>query len=141
MRWVLVLGNPSDSVALERIIKNTRGLGESTFAKIVAYAAHNGIPIMHALGLADQAAVAASYVGRCRKLYDRLEELKKQALSPDCSLAELVTKKTTGNSNPLEVWIVIKTKLSCLSALSSNSSRPEIKEISFKKARNGSSPS
>lgn len=90
LAYLYVLGNPSDSVALGRIIKNTRGLGESTLSKIVSYAAHNGIPIMHALGLADQAAVAASYVGRCRKLYDRLEELSKQALSPDCSLAELV---------------------------------------------------
>ncbi|MGM9999605.1 MAG: ATP-dependent helicase [Candidatus Bruticola sp.] len=90
LAYLYVLGNPSDSVALGRIIQNTRGLGQSTLAKIVAYAASRGIPIMHALGLADQAAVPPSYAGRCRKLYDSLQEFSRLASVPDCSLTDLV---------------------------------------------------
>lgn len=85
-----VLANPSDSVALERIISNTPGIGSGTFNKIIAFAAHDQLPVMHALAMADKAGVAARTAKLCRGLYDWLAELSRTASNPACSLTSLM---------------------------------------------------
>ena len=89
LAYLYVFNNPSDSVALGRIITNTPGIGEGTFNKIIDFSARSQVPIMHALALAEQAGIGKGIAGRCHKLYEWLVARSEYAQNFDCSLYDL----------------------------------------------------
>lgn len=90
LAYLQAMANPSDSIALGRIIANTPGIGEGTLHKIVEFAAHSQMPVLHALALADRAGVGPALAKRCRNLYQWLQERSEEALDPQCQLFQLV---------------------------------------------------
>lgn len=90
LAYLKILANSGDSVALSRIVACTPGIGEGTYNKIMAFAAHNGVPVMHAMAFAEKAGVSAKLAAKCRSLFDWLDALSGYALSAECKLHTLL---------------------------------------------------
>jgi DNA helicase-2/ATP-dependent DNA helicase PcrA len=85
--YLQVLDNPADTVSLARIANRPRrGVGDTTLARLAAFANAQGITLREALGRAEEAGVAAAplrAVGKLRALLDSLEAAAEELPVPD----------------------------------------------------------
>ncbi len=89
--YLQALDNPADSVSLARIANRPRrGLGDTTLARLAAFADAQGITLREALGRADEAGVGAAPLRAVRKLAALLDSLAEAA--PDLPVPELLER-------------------------------------------------
>ncbi|MDA0802459.1 MAG: UvrD-helicase domain-containing protein [Planctomycetota bacterium] len=76
LSYLRVLANPADDMALQRAAQNpSRGIGDSGFAKLSAYAAMHGTSVRAVLGKARAAGVAARTAKACEGFAAELDAL------------------------------------------------------------------
>jgi DNA helicase II / ATP-dependent DNA helicase PcrA len=89
--YLQALDNPADSVSLARIANRPRrGLGDTTLARLAAFADAQGITLRESLGRADEAGVGAAPLRAVRKLASLLDSLAEAA--PDLPVPELLER-------------------------------------------------
>src|SRR5262249_25974968 len=89
--YLQVLDNPADAVSLQRIANRPRrGIGDASLARLQAYAATQGITLMQALTLAQEAGVGAAPRRAVEGLRALLLSLSAQ--SQELSVPELVDR-------------------------------------------------
>jgi DNA helicase II / ATP-dependent DNA helicase PcrA len=72
--YLQVLSNPADAVSLLRIANRPRrGIGDTTLARLQAYADAEGIPLFEALGRPEAAGVTAAPLRALQKLHTLLQ--------------------------------------------------------------------
>jgi len=96
LAYVRLLGNPADEVSARRILNvPKRGLGETSVARLVAWAKDRGVPIAEAPGHAEEAGLTGKALKGAAALAQLLAELGRLAtiLAPG-DLLEAVADKT-----------------------------------------------
>jgi hypothetical protein len=89
--YLQAIDNPADSVSLARIANRPRrGLGDTTLARLAAFADAQGITLREALGRGDEAGVGTAPLRAVRKLAALLDSLA--AAAPDVPVAELLER-------------------------------------------------
>ncbi len=87
--YLQVIDNPFDTVSLQRIANRPRrGFGDTSLARLQAYADGAGITLWEALGRANEAGLAAASLRSAQSLHSLLQSL--MAGAQDMSLSELV---------------------------------------------------
>jgi ATP-dependent DNA helicase UvrD/PcrA len=103
LAYLQVVDNPYDSVSLTRIAnKPRRGVGDTSLARLSAFAAGEGISLWEALGRADEAALATSSLRAVQALHSLLQSLMAGAM--ELSVSELLgrTLERSGYIDALE---------------------------------------
>jgi DNA helicase II / ATP-dependent DNA helicase PcrA len=91
LAYLQVIDNPYDTVSLTRIAnKPRRGVGDTSLARLAAFAAGEGISLWEALGRADEAALATASLRAVQSLHGLLQSLMAGAL--ELSVPELVER-------------------------------------------------
>ena len=89
--YLQVIDNPYDAVSLVRIANRPRrGLGETSLARLQAFADGEGISLWEAVGRADEAGLAAAPLRAATSLHALLQSLMAGAL--ELTLSELVER-------------------------------------------------
>ncbi|MDD4843087.1 MAG: DNA helicase PcrA [Anaerotignum sp.] len=89
LSYLKVLGNPSDTIALRRIINvPKRGIGEASIDKLVAFAEENGISLFDALARLDEITELKTRASKFRDFYEIILSLQSDA--DTFSAAELI---------------------------------------------------
>ncbi|HWB23334.1 MAG TPA: UvrD-helicase domain-containing protein [Gaiellaceae bacterium] len=87
--YLQVIDNPFDNVSLQRIANRPRrGFGDTSLARLQAFADGAGITLWEALGRAGEAGIATAALKSAQSLYGLLQSL--QALAQEENLSELV---------------------------------------------------
>ncbi|HLF40498.1 MAG TPA: UvrD-helicase domain-containing protein, partial [Acidimicrobiia bacterium] len=95
LAYLRALANPDDEVSLKRIVNvPKRGVGETSVAKVEAYASGTGRPFGAALARAVDAGVSGKALSGIRVLLDVLEELEDVSLDGVGSTVEAVLERT-----------------------------------------------
>jgi DNA helicase-2/ATP-dependent DNA helicase PcrA len=77
LAYLNVLANPSDAVSFERIVNTPkRGIGDTSVAKLRAFAFDNGLDMITASHRADQAGIGGKAAVSLRELAKMLDELR-----------------------------------------------------------------
>ncbi|HZN14191.1 MAG TPA: DNA helicase PcrA [Acidimicrobiales bacterium] len=77
LAYLKAVANPSDEVSMKRIVNvPKRGVGDTSVAKIDAYAARTGVAFFEALGAAADAGVSGKALGGLADLQETLSELR-----------------------------------------------------------------
>ena len=77
LAYLKAIDNPADEVSLKRIVNvPKRGVGDTSLARLDAFAASTGVAFFEALGAADRAGVTGKALGGIRELLDLLDELR-----------------------------------------------------------------
>jgi len=109
LAYLRAVANPGDEVSLRRILNTPRrGIGDTTAARLVAFAAERGIPFAGALERASEAGASGKALAGIRFLLDLLEEVRSGELvkrPPDQLIMVLLER--TGYSETLEAEIAI----------------------------------
>jgi DNA helicase-2/ATP-dependent DNA helicase PcrA len=89
--YLQVIDNPADAVSLQRIANRPRrGIGDTTLARLQAFADAQGIPLWEALGRGDEAGCGAAPLRAVARLRTLFESLMAQA--GELSVPELVER-------------------------------------------------
>jgi len=88
LAYLRVVANPSDEVSLKRIVNvPKRGVGDTSIARIDAWARVHGVSFAGALAEAQEAGVTGKALGGIRDLLDLLAELRALARPPEAERA------------------------------------------------------
>ncbi len=97
LAYLKAVANPSDEVSMKRIVNvPKRGVGDTSVAKIDAFAARTGVAFFEALAAADQAGVTGRALGGIKDLREALDELRQmqtEGLGP-AKLLETILQRT-----------------------------------------------
>jgi DNA helicase-2/ATP-dependent DNA helicase PcrA len=97
LAYLKAVTNPSDEVAVKRIVNvPKRGVGDTSVAKVDAYATRTGVPFFEALAAAEQAGVTGRALGGIADLQQSLTELRQlvaEGAGPG-RLLEMVLERT-----------------------------------------------
>src|SRR5436190_2431862 len=89
--YLQVIDNPYDAVSLTRIANRPRrGLGDTSLARLSAFADGEGISLWEALGRADEAGLAPASLRAAQSFHGLLQSLMAGAL--DMSISEIVER-------------------------------------------------
>jgi DNA helicase-2/ATP-dependent DNA helicase PcrA len=89
LAYLQVLDNPSDAVSLARIANRPRrGVGDTSLARLGAFAEGEGITLWEAIGRAEEAGLATASLKAVQSLRSTLQSLQAAAL--ELSVSELV---------------------------------------------------
>ena len=95
LAYLRALANPDDEVSLKRIVNvPKRGVGDTSVAKVEAYAAARNLTFGGALARAIDAGVSGKALGGIRVLLDVLEELTGVAEHGVAETVEAVLERT-----------------------------------------------
>ncbi|MGH8998685.1 MAG: UvrD-helicase domain-containing protein, partial [Acidimicrobiia bacterium] len=95
LAYVRALANPDDEVSLKRIVNvPKRGVGDTSIAKLEAYATEMGITFGAALARAVDAGVSGRAAGGVRVLLDVLDELADVAWGGVSAVVEAILERT-----------------------------------------------
>ena len=89
LSYLKVMANPADTIALRRILNvPKRGIGETSLAKLAAFAAEQNIPLYGALARLDEITTLKTRVAKFKDFYELFEHLREDAAG--LSVAELI---------------------------------------------------
>ena len=104
LAYLRAVANPSDEVSLKRIANvPKRGVGETSIARLDAWATASGVPFAEALAAAEAAGVTGRALGgiqELRALLDQVRAQLEQGASPEKLLSEVIDR--TGYAHELE---------------------------------------
>jgi len=109
--YLQVIDNPFDAVSLQRIANRPRrGIGDTSLAKLGAYASGHEVSLWEALGRAEEAGLAAASLKAVTGFRNTMQSL--QAQSQELTVAEIVEKmlEQTGYVESLEAERTIEAR-------------------------------
>ena len=101
LAYLRALANPADEVSLKRVVNvPKRGVGDTSVARLEAWAASRGRPFADALVKAEEAGVGGRALVGIRQLVGLLDELRAAGLGPAAALEAVLAR--TGYTAELE---------------------------------------
>ena len=98
MAYVRAIVNPTDEVSIKRVLNvPKRGVGDTSVAKLDAFAAAEGIPFAEALRRADEAGVSGAAIRGIDAFVNLLDELAAVAADPDKGPGDVVQAALDGS--------------------------------------------
>ncbi|MCB0976082.1 MAG: UvrD-helicase domain-containing protein, partial [Acidimicrobiales bacterium] len=95
LAYVKAVVNPADEVAVKRVLNvPKRGVGDSTVARLDAWAAANGYPFLEALRLAPQAGVTGRAVKGIEQFLEIVDAAKEKVADGPAALLECVLDRS-----------------------------------------------
>ncbi|MDQ4069256.1 MAG: DNA helicase PcrA [Actinomycetota bacterium] len=95
LAYLRAVVNPSDEVSVRRVVNvPKRGVGDTSIARLDAWAASRGRPFGDALAKAEEAGVGGRALSGVNQLVDLLEELRAMADSRPSAVLEAVLART-----------------------------------------------
>ena len=91
LAYLRAVVNPSDEVSLRRIVNvPKRGVGDTSVARLEAWAAASGRPLFDALAKAEEAGVSGRALAGIRDLAGLLQELRDEEMGPAATLERVL---------------------------------------------------
>ena len=101
LAYLRAVVNPTDEVSLRRIVNvPKRGVGDTSIARLEAWAAAQGRPLVDALAKAEEAGVSGRALSGIRDLVGLLDELRAEGKGPAATLETVL--RVTGYAAELE---------------------------------------